>query len=320
MRFLFRPAAVLASVALLAAAFLASCGSAAPGVNTSSAPASSAPTSTAPQQISVVASTNVWGDIAAQVGGDSVAVTSLIHDPSQDPHSFQPSGRDELAVSRADVVIVNGGGYDDFLVQMLASAGDGATVITATEAAAHVPTIDPDNEHVWLNLDAVQAVAGELARAYSQLVPARADDFRTHLDTFDRSLDPIRAGISAVAAAHAGDPVAVTEPLPGYLLSAADLRDVTPSSFTEAVEEGVDVSPSDLISVLALFDEHRVKLLVFNEQAASSQAEQVLAAAKENGVAVMPVTELLPSGQHYQQWLAGMVDTLGELLGGQAAT
>jgi zinc/manganese transport system substrate-binding protein len=104
--------------------------------------------------------------------------------------------------------------------------------------------------------------------------------------------------------------VAVTEPLPLYLIEAAGLDNVIPADFSEAIEEGIDVSPSELSGVLALFTEHRVKLLVYNDQSVSGQTEQVIAAAQRSDIAVLPVGETLPEGQHYQQWMGGIVGTL----------
>src|SRR4051812_39856134 len=65
--------------------------------------------------IQVVASTNVYAQIAEEVGAGAVDVTPIIHSAAQDPHSYEPSARDQLAVSRADLVIENGGGYDAFM-------------------------------------------------------------------------------------------------------------------------------------------------------------------------------------------------------------
>jgi zinc/manganese transport system substrate-binding protein len=268
--------------------------------------------------IRVVASTNVWGDIAAAVGGDHADVTSLITEASQDPHEFEPSGRDELAVSHADIVVANGGGYDDFLDRMVHALGTRPTVITATDAAIGVPSVHPDNEHLWFDLDAVAAVADAIAAAYSAADPAHAADFSSAASAFDDSLTPVRDAIAAVRAAHAGTPVAITEPLPLYLVEAAGLDNVTPADFSEAIEEGIDVSPSELSGTLALFTERRVKLLIYNDQSASGQTEQVLAAAQRSDVPVLPVGETLPEGQHYQQWLGGIVDALAADLDGRA--
>ncbi len=78
--------------------------------------------------VKVLATTNVWGDIAKQLGGDWVEVTVIIDDPMQDPHSYEASARDQLAVNDAELVVVNGGGYDDFIYSLVQSA-DSAKVL-----------------------------------------------------------------------------------------------------------------------------------------------------------------------------------------------
>ena len=100
-------------------ALLAGCGSSSDSDNDGSASASPAAASAVP----VVASTNVYGDIVKQIGGDKVAVTSIISDPDQDPHSYEANTQNQLTLSKAKVVIENGGGYDDFVDRMLKSSG-----------------------------------------------------------------------------------------------------------------------------------------------------------------------------------------------------
>lgn len=266
--------------------------------------------------LAVVASTNVWGDIAAQVGGDRVTVTSLISDPSQDPHTFQPSSRDALAVSRADVLIVNGGGYDDVVSEMEGSADSTAILVNAVQAAVGVPSVTSDNEHIWFDLDAAAAVADGIAEAYAERAPAYADEFRRRAAEFADSLTPIREELAAIRAGHGGVAVMMAEPLPAYLAAAAGLDDVTPPSFEEAMEEGVDVSPADLSEVLDLVGSRDIGLLIYNRQAGSAQGDQVLAAAKDAGVPVLLVDEVLPATTSYQQWMTQMVGEMATRLGG----
>jgi len=73
--------------------------------------------------VDVVAAENFWGDIAAQIGGRDVAVTSLISDPNADPHLFQTDARDAATLARAQVVIENGAGYDAWMGSLLAADG-----------------------------------------------------------------------------------------------------------------------------------------------------------------------------------------------------
>ena len=276
------------------------------------------------EPVPVVASTNVWGDIAAQIGGSRVDVQSLISDPSQDPHSFQPSGRDELAVSRAAVVIENGGGYDDVVAQMVQAVHTDPRIVTATDAARTAIAASGDdvgdNEHVWFDLDAVTAVAGAIAEALSSVDPAGRADYRSRLATFTASMDALHQAVATIRHAHAGAPVAITEPLPLYLIQAAGLRNVTPPEFSEAVEEGIDVTPTQLEQTLALFTGHRVDALLYNEQSTGAQTDQVLAAAKAAGVPVVGVGELLPQGTHYQHWMDRTIADLATALDHGAST
>lgn len=288
--------------------------------------------------VPIVASTSVWGDIARQIGGDHVSVTSLIGDPSQDPHEFQPTSRDELAVSRAAVVIVNGGGYDDFLPQMVTAANDTATVITATEVAKPALAdsgVDPDNEHIWFSLDAAGAVAKVIGATLAERDPAHRNEFDKNVQEFTASLDPVRAQLASIRQQHGGAPIVVTEPLPLYLTTAAGLKNITPEAFSEAMEEGIDVSPTDLADVLGLFSAgpdagsdaspgadtgsgavpaSAVRLLIVNEQTASAQSDQVQAAAEAAGVPVLALSETLPADLGYQAWMGQVATDLSARL------
>ncbi|MGH3586715.1 MAG: metal ABC transporter solute-binding protein, Zn/Mn family, partial [Pseudonocardia sp.] len=103
-----------AAVAALAALTVAGCGSDA-GTPPAGQPGEGA--------LPVVASTNVYGSIVDAVGGDRVSVESLIDSPSADPHSYESTPADAVAVAKARVVVANGGGYDDHLTQLVESAG-----------------------------------------------------------------------------------------------------------------------------------------------------------------------------------------------------
>lgn len=93
-------------------------------------------------KVQVVASTNVYGDIASAIGGDLVDVQSIITSVAQDPHSYEASARDQLTVSRAGLIIQNGGGYDAFMDAMIETSGTEAPVITAVEFSHDWPGND----------------------------------------------------------------------------------------------------------------------------------------------------------------------------------
>lgn len=269
--------------------------------------------------VQVVASTNVYGDIAAQLGGDLVEVTSIIDNPAQDPHSFEASARVQLAVSRADVLIVNGGGYDDWALTLIEGANNpDAVVLTATDLAAGAnggTTADgTPNEHVWYDLEAMRGVVAAIGDALAEAAPASASIIEENVVELDAELAGLHERAAELAATFAGTGVAITEPVPLYLLEAAGLVNVTPPAFTEAIEAGTDASPAALAATLALFDDGSAAVLVVNSQTSGSQSDKVVAAAEKAGVPVVSVTETLPAGLDYQQWMSANLDALAAAL------
>jgi zinc/manganese transport system substrate-binding protein len=263
--------------------------------------------------VHVVASTNVYGDLAAQLGGDLVEVTSIIDNPAQDPHSFEASARVQLAVSRADIVIVNGGGYDDWASILIEGAENpDAVVLTATELSGGEGTSadGTPNEHVWYDLGAMREVVAAIAGTLADAAPASAANIEENAAELDSALAAMQQRAADLATSYAGTGVAITEPVPLYLLEAAGLVNVTPPAFTEAIEEGTDASPAALADTLALFADGTAAVLVVNSQTGGPQSDQVVAAAEKAGVPVVEVTETLPAGLDYQQWMSANLDAL----------
>lgn len=305
-----RRAILTPALAAMAALTLAACGSSA-----------AAPSSGGPAKLSVVASTDVYGAIAQAVGGDAVTVTSIINSPDADPHEYEAKPTDAVAVNEAKVVIYNGAGYDDFATKLLgASSAKPAAIDVATlsglEAAA--PAGTPFNEHVWYSLPTVKKLAGTLAADLTTTDPAQASTFSANAAAFGQKIDVLTAKLAAIKAKYAGQKVAITEPVPLYLVQAAGLVDATPAQFSEAVEEGTDPPAAVLAATLATFQgADKVKVLLPNAQTETPLTKQVEQAARAGGVPVVPVTETLPAGvTDYVSWMAQQVDGLGTALGG----
>lgn len=316
------------------------------------------------ETLRIVASTNVYGDIATTIAGDAAEVTAIISDIAQDPHEYEATPRDALALSGADLVIVNGGGYDSFMGTLLDAHDDSAIVIDVVQLSGvaeeeheeheehgeeehdehdhaehdddgddehadhdHDEHADHDhgdhaghdhgafNEHVWYELHAMEALADELATRLAELAPASAATFEANARAFTDGLDELAQRAAGIAAAHADTPIAVTEPVPLYLLELAGLHDVTPPAFSEAVEEGTDAPALVVRDVIALVSDDSVALLAYNAQTVGPQTEQVLEAAQQAGTAVVSFTELLPGGEHYLAWMASNLDALERALG-----
>jgi len=302
-RSVFALPVVIAATALL----LTACSAA--GADPASSGAASGP-------IKVVASTNVWGDIAGVIGGDHVSVTSIIDDPNQDPHDYQASARNQLAISQAKIVITNGGGYDDFVTTMVKAANTSPTELNAATISGYDqhPSDGDFNEHLWYDFPTVDKVASKIAAAYAKARPADAATFAANEKKFEASVAKLTATEAQLKQTYAGKGAAITEPVPLYMLNAIGLVDKTPQKFSEAIENDTDVAPSVLEQTLALFSSRSVALLAYNEQTTGAQTQQVLSAAKSNGVPVVPVTETLPDGKTYLTWMRSNLDNIGAAL------
>jgi zinc/manganese transport system substrate-binding protein len=256
-------------------------------------------------QVMVVASTNVYGDIVKTIGGPAVAVTSIIDNPDKDPHEYEANAQTQLALSKAQLVIENGGGYDDFVDTMLKSVPTTPTVINVADVSGRNqhPADGAFNEHLWYDFPTVEKLAARLVTDLSAAAPGQAATFTSNAKDFTAQLGQLQRDEAAIKAKHEGEGVAITEPVPLYLLEAAGLVNKTPETFSEAIEEDTDASPAVLKETEDLFDTKQVKLLAYNQQTTGPQTEAVLAAAKRNNIPVVPVTETLPTDQTYLSWM-----------------
>ncbi len=290
---------------LLAAAVTAGCSSSSDAQGTTSGT----------QPINVVAAENFYGDIARQIGGSHVAVTSILSDPDADPHLYEPGTANGAAVAAAQLVIDNGVGYDSFMGKLLDASPDPNRKVVTMADVLHITASDA-NPHLWYDLPDVPQIAGAIADGLGAVDPANRSYYEAQASSFDASLKPLDDAVAQIKATDAGAPVAYTEPVPGYLLQAAGLTVETPEAFALAIEEGNEPSPQAVADMNSLLTEKKIKVLLYNSQATSPITEHLLQLADQNGVPVVPLTETLPPGKTFQEWQLGQIRALTTALDG----
>ncbi len=285
---------------------LAACGSSKPS-------ASKTPGTTT---VRVVAAENFWGNVAAQLGGNHVRVTSIMRDPEADPHLYESNAADAAALADADLVILNGLGYDDAIDKLLSGTSKSGRAVLTVADVLHTSGADA-NPHLWYDVPRIPEVAHAIVERLATLDPADRGAFDTNLATFDTALRPLRAAIDDIKAKYPHAPVAYTERVPEYLLAAAGLDVKTPPGFAAAIEEGNEPSARDTQAMNDLVSGHGIKVLLYNAQATSRVTENVRDLARRNGVPVVAVTETLPEGESdYQSWQLHQVQALLAALAG----
>ncbi|MFB7721095.1 metal ABC transporter solute-binding protein, Zn/Mn family [Nocardia sp. NPDC056100] len=275
--------------------------------------------------VTVVASTNVWGDIAKTVAGPDAKVESLISDPAADPHSYEVTAVQAAQISDADLIVYNGGGYDEFIDKAISGknkrtvnavdiAGEDShgAAAPAKETAGH--DHEHGNEHVFYDVHAAGHVAEHIADSLGQIDPAHKQDYTDRAAAFTAKLTGIEAITAKIAAEHPNQPVVQTEPLAYYMLLAAKADDRTPHSFQEAIEQGTDPSPADVAAVRDLLSGKKVRALVYNIQTEDKTTKDMRATAQSAGITVVEVTETLPQGLDYIGWMTRNAQSLSTAL------
>jgi zinc/manganese transport system substrate-binding protein len=265
-------------------------------------------------RLNVVAAENVYGNIASQIGGPHVSVTSILTSPNADPHLFEPRSSNGLAVATAKVVLQNGLGYDAFMTKLENSAPSSSRAVVTMANVLGVRGKDA-NPHLWYWVNGLHRLAGAIGGALERADPRNARAYRAGVRRFDRSLLPLGTEVAAMHNRFGGTPVAYTEPVPGYLVQAAGLRNLAPKSFTRAIEDGTEPPPTAVAAMSELIAKHRIRALLYNSQAVSRITTQVGDAARAAGIPVVPVTETLPSGLSFQQWQLDQARRLAAALG-----
>ena len=223
--------------------------------------------------VHVVAAENFWGNIAAQIGGRDVQVTSLISSPTADPHLFETDAHDAALLAEAQVVIENGAGYDTWMGSLLGADGGQPRIVNAA-SVLHITGSDP-NPHLWYDLPRVPTVAAAIAHALAKADPHDASVFAKNLTTFDASLKPLQATLASIKEHFHNVAVAYTERVPGYLLAAAHLDVKTPPGFARSIEEGTDPGAADTVGMRELLTNHDVNVLLYNVQAVTPVTTQM---------------------------------------------
>jgi zinc/manganese transport system substrate-binding protein len=265
-------------------------------------------------RLSVVAAENAYGSIAAQIGGRHVAVTSILTDPAADPHLFTADTTTGLAVARAALVIQNGAGYDSFMGKLESAAPSSGRIVVTVADVLGVRGAGA-NPHLWYDVPRLGRVAGAIAVGLERADPRHRAAYRAGLFRFQRRLGPLRREVDAIRARDGGAPVAYTEPVPGYLLAAAGLRNRTPGAFSRAIEDGSEPTAAAVADMTGLLTGHRVRALLVNTQAVSPVTARMRSAAEAAGVPVVGVTETLPAGETFQAWQLRQARALARALG-----
>ncbi len=262
---------------------------------------SGSPSAGQPGSIKVVTGENFWGSIAAQLGGSKANVQSVVSDPNADPHEYESSTNDARAFADAQLVILNGAGYDDWGQKLLAAnPSNHRQVMTVAQLLGKKAG---DNPHFWYNPDYVTRIADQITSSYKTIDPAGAAYFDQQRADFASGLKSYLDRIAEIRTRFGGQPVGSTESIFVYLANALGLDLISPPEFMQAVSEGNDPPASAVATFQDQITSRAIKVLVYNVQTATSITTNLKTMATANHVPVVGISETLqPESATFQSW------------------
>lgn len=296
------------SLAITGALVLSGCGS------TQSAPTATTASGTCPTTpISVVATTNVWGNITNQLAGACAKVTTIITSPTADPHDFQPDSTTSQAYTTAKLAVENGLGYDAWSDQIISSLGSGAPPVL--NLGQTVGLTVGDNPHIWYSPTYVQQSAAAITSALKQQLPDGASEFDRAAGEFQTNLGPYLKEIESIKKTYPGTPIGSTESIFVYMAQATGLNLTTPPQFMTAIANDSDPTSQSVATFTGQIKSKQIKALMYNTQTDGGLPNQMLKLAQQSGVPVVDITETLtPEGASFQQWQLTQLQNLSQTL------
>jgi zinc/manganese transport system substrate-binding protein len=270
----------------------------------------------AEDKLAVVAAENFYGDVARQIGGDRVSVTSILSNPDQDPHLFETSPSVVRQIAAAQIVIFNGADYDAWMQKLIEVTPKSGRVVIVAADLVHKRA--GDNPHLWYDPSTIRAVAKALTATLGEVDPAHADRYATSLSAFLASLQPLNDKIAAIRGKFAGTPVAATEPVFGYMAAALRLT-MLERRFQLAIMNNTEPSSSDLAAFQRDLQTHKVRVLFYNKQASDTIVQHLVDLAHAAKIPVVGVTETCPPGLSYQDWMLTELDETETALRGPSS-
>lgn len=300
---MFRSSLRVLAVLLVAGAPLAGCGgSTAAGGGSSSG------------RLQVVAAENFWGSVASQLGGSKVQVRSIIVNPSTDPHSYEPTAADGVALAGSQMAIINGIGYDAWASKLIDANPSSSRVVLNVGDLLRLK--EGDNPHQWYSPSSLQTVIDRIAVDYKRLDPKDAGYFDHRRTAFEtQGLSQYERLIRQIRSRYAGVPVGYSESIFQPLGTALALKLLTPLSFAKAIAEGTDVSAQDKQTVDAQAQGRKIKVWIFNSQNETPDVQRVNQLARAAHIPITTITETLsPASATFEQWQVAELESLRRAL------
>lgn len=261
----------------------------------------------------IVAAESVYGDLAQQLGGEYVQVRSILNSPNQDPHIFSVTPSIAKAVADADVVILNGLGYDGWMEKLLSNSGPKERQIL--NVAQLLGKKKGENPHLWYNPDTMPRVAERLVHIFQEQDPIHRDYYTQRLAQFQKDYQSLTALIASMKQRFPGISMIAIEPVFDDMAEALGWV-IVEKGLAQSVMNHVEPTPSQIKqfedALVGAKNFSPVRVMIYNNQVNAPLTLRLKELAKQAHIPTMGIAEVQPKGMNYVQW---MTQQLNELTG-----
>ena len=250
-------------------------------------------------KIMIVAAENTYAQVAQRLGGDFVSVTSLMSRPNQDPHLFNATVTQAKALTKADIIVFNGAGYDTWIQPLLDNNNKNHQHII--NVSKLMPEIS-GNPHLWYDARTLARFAHALTTLLKKQDPAHADYFDQQLKLFLNDYQKITIFLSEMKK-HAKDKtVLLTETLFEPTANQLHLK-IAGMGFAKNITNENSPTPSEIIEFEKTIEAHRAQVLIYNLQMQTSLIEHMKTKALQYQLPLVGISETQALNEDYITWM-----------------
>ena len=231
-------------------------------------------------KINVVASFSILGDMVEQVAGDKANVTTIVG-PDADAHLYQPNAGDAIAVTDADLIIVNGMGFETWSAKLIETSGTKAGVAVATDGITPVMVDGEIDPHAWNSLINGMIYVDNIEAALSAASPSDAAVFKANADAYRAQMKALHdRALADIARLPQDKRVVVTaHDAFGYLADAYGLTFLAP----QGIDTESEPSAKELAALITFLNEEGAGALFVENIANGELIEQI---SRETGIKI----------------------------------
>ena len=242
------------------------------------------PPAFAQEKLPVVASFSILGDFVREIGGDRVAVSTLVG-PDGDAHVYSPTPADAKTVAGAKLVVVNGLKFEGWLTRLIKSSGTKATVATATKGIKPLE-LDDDHDHGHGHGHGhgganAKIYVGNIRDALIAADPAGKAVYEANAVAYQTKLDALEAEVKAAVARIPVDrrKAITSHDAFGYFVKAYGIAFIAP----QGVSTEAEASAKDVARIIRQIKAEKVPAVFLENITNPRLAEQI---ARESGAKI----------------------------------